>query len=44
MTTGRTVGAGIGAVLFVLFFATLANSLVYEAPEPAQTTIAGNLR
>ena len=31
--TGRTIGAGVGAVLFVLFFAELAERLVV-ASEP----------
>ena len=30
---GRTVGAALGAVIFVLFFADLAGRLVYAAPE-----------
>ena len=45
MTTGRTIGAAVGAVLFVLFFSTLANRLVTQAAEPEpQQTVAVNLR
>ena len=37
--TGRTIGAGIGAVLFVLFFAEIATRVVHpvSAAEPSIT-------
>jgi hypothetical protein len=40
--TGRTVGAGIGALIFVLFFAELAARFVnpVSAAEPAVTISA----
>jgi hypothetical protein len=39
--TGRTIGAAIGAVLFVWFFATIAARLVnpVSAAEPAAVTV-----
>ena len=38
--TGRTVGAAIGAVLFMLFFAELAERLMTTEPEPVITVSA----
>lgn len=39
--TGRTIGAAVGAVLFVLFFAELATRFVYvAAAEPTHTVSA----
>jgi hypothetical protein len=32
--TGRTIGAAIGAVVFMLFFAELAERLTAATPEP----------
>jgi hypothetical protein len=43
MSAGRTIGAAIGAVLFVLFFATIAGRLVHplSAAEPTTPAVSG---
>ena len=44
MTTGRTVGAAIGALLFVLFFSMLANRLITPASTTPEHKVAANIR
>jgi hypothetical protein len=44
MTTGRTVGAAIGALLFVLFFAFLSGRLIVTSSTPEQHQSAANIR
>lgn len=45
MTTGRTVGAAIGALLFVLFFAMLSGRLIITSSStPDQQQVAANIR
>ena len=43
MTTGRTVGAAIGALLFVLFFAFLSGRLIVTS-SAADHQVAANIR
>jgi hypothetical protein len=38
--TGRTIGAALGAVLFVLFFAELAERLVIAESQPVHSVSA----
>jgi hypothetical protein len=44
MTTGRTVGAAIGALLFVLFFAFLSGRLVVTSSAAEHHQVAANIR
>jgi len=44
MSTGRIVGAALGAVLFVMFFAYVASRLIVPASAPEQQQVAVNLR
>ena len=44
MTAGRTVGAAIGALLFVLFFAFLSGRLIVTSSSPEPHQVAADIR